>query len=81
MLDDLLWLLAWSIQRRAKGEIPLEERVKILGTALMMCLRVFQSIPCDLATNQPAMAIMEPRPFCSSALRVKGPHSTVSSSE
>ena len=80
MLDGLMWLLAWSIQRRARGPILREERVKILGTALMMCLHVFQNDPEALATNQPAMASIEPLPFCSSAARVKGPHSTSSSS-
>ena len=81
MLDGLLWLLAWSIHRKARGPILREERVKILGTALMLCLHVFQNNPEALAANQPAMASMEPLPFCNSASRVKGPHSTVSSSE
>lgn len=74
-LQNLMWLLAWSVHRRARGgRIPREERVKILGTALMMLIQVLQMSPCDLATSQPAIASMAPRPFLSSASGVNGPH-------
>lgn len=73
-LQNLLWLLAWSVHRRAQGPILREERVKILGTALMMLIQVLQTNPCDLATSQPTIASMAPRPFLSSASGVNGPH-------
>jgi hypothetical protein len=73
-IQTMMWLVAWSIHRRGRGRIPREERVKILGTVLMLCLQVFQTSPCDLATSQPAIASMAPRPFMISASGVNGPH-------
>ena len=74
MVENLMWLLAWSVHRRAQGPILREERVKILGTALMLLIQVLQTSPCDLAASQPTIASMAPRPFLSSASGVNGPH-------
>lgn len=72
-IQTMMWLLAWSIHRRARGKIPREERVKILGTAILMAIQILQTNPCDLAISQPAMASIAPRPFLLSASGVKGP--------
>ena len=79
-VHTMMWLLAWSIHRRAKGRIPREERVRILGTAILMAIQILQTNPCDLATNQPAIASMAPRPFLTSASGLNGPHTRDSES-
>jgi hypothetical protein len=55
MVEDMLWLLAWSMHRRGRGKIPLEERVKILGTALMMLIRILKTNPyiCENTDDTP----------------------------